>query len=351
MIELIHGGDIYSAHERGLEAVLDFSANINPLGMPDGVREALASGLGSCEAYPDPLCRALTAALSQSLSQPAERILCGNGASDLIYRLVQALCPKTALVLAPCFEEYEQALSSVGCTVRRHLLREEEDFRLTERILGDLTEEIDLFFLCNPNNPTGQTVDQGLLRRILQHCRERGIVLALDECFNDFLDNPEAHTMRDSLAQNDNLILFYAFTKMYAIPGLRLGYCLCADRGLLERMYHCASPWNVSAPAQLAGIQALREEDYRRRTAALIRSERAFLREGLAKLGCTVYGSHANYLFFRLHVPHLRERLEPRGILLRDCGNFKGLSGEFCRIAVRGRTDNEALLAAMGELT
>ncbi|WP_312640821.1 histidinol-phosphate transaminase [Hydrogenoanaerobacterium sp.] len=350
MTKLIHGGDIYSHQEKHPGGVVDFSANINPQGLPAGVKDAVIAALDGCANYPDPLCRELTEAIAQSEKLPREYILCGNGASDLIYRLVYAVRPKTAVVTAPAFEEYEQALTAAGCEVRHHLLCEEEDFLLTERILDDLTDDVQLLFLCNPNNPTGQPVQRALLTRILQHCREHNILLALDECFCDFLDEPENHVMNEFLPEYSNLILLRAFTKMYAMAGLRLGYCLCGNRSLLDAMYLCGSTWAVSNLAQAAGVQALREREYLARTKLIVAEERAYLKARLAALGCKVYGSHANYIFFRPHVSRLRERLEVKGYLIRNCENFKGLSGEFCRIAVKSHEDNTALLHAMEEV-
>ena len=349
MVQLVHGGDIYSYIENHPNGVLDFSANINPQGLPCGVKKAIISALENSANYPDPLCRELTAAIAQSENLPPAYTLCGNGASDLIYRLVYAVRPQKALVTAPAFEEYEQALTAAGCEVKHHLLQENEEFLLTQRILDDLTDDVDILFLCNPNNPTGQPISQTLLKKILQHCRQHKILLALDECFCDFLDDPDEYTMSEFLSGYDNLFLLRAFTKMYAMAGLRLGYCLCSNHALLDKMYLCGSPWGVSNIAQAAGVQALREKEYITRTKTIISQERAYLRAELCRLGCKVYGSHANFIFFRPHISNLSSRLEAKGILIRNCGNYKGLTGEFCRIAVKSHNDNIKLIRAMEE--
>ncbi|MEF9853656.1 MAG: threonine-phosphate decarboxylase [Hydrogenoanaerobacterium sp.] len=350
MFDIIHGGDIYSQQDSINGEMLDFSANINPFGMAKGVREALVAAVEKCEVYPDPLCRRLTAAVAENEDVPLKYVLCGAGASDLIYRLVYAVRPKTGLVLAPCFAEYEQALAAVGCAVRRHALREEDDFALTEGILSALTADVDIFFLCNPNNPTGSVVERELLCRILKRCKENNIILALDECFNDFLDEPQSYTMKEYLGDYENLIIFKAFTKMYALAGVRLGYVMCKKRELLGAMYACGSPWDVSVPAQLAGVRATKEKAYVKKTRALIKAERQFLKDEFAALGCRVYASQANYIFFSPHVAGLRKKLAASGILVRDCGNYKGLSGEFCRVAVKTHHENMLLLSAMKEL-
>lgn len=347
-MHLVHGGDVYSARQRLGKEPLDFSANINPLGMPQEAINAAAAALRDCVHYPDPLCRELCTALSQAEGVPEGKIVCGNGAADLIFRLVTAIQPKRALLLAPTFAEYEQALRSVGCAVERFFLREEDGFALTEAFLQRLSPETDLVFLCNPNNPTGRTAEPGLLHRILERCRACGILLAVDECFNDFLEEPDRHTLKPVLAEAANLVLFKAFTKSYAMPGLRLGYCLCGSEILAERLFSCGQPWGVSIPAQAAGTAALRENGYLQRTRRLIGQERRWLSEQLQELGLRVFPSQVNYLLFRTETAMpLRERLEALGVLIRSCGNYWGLDGRYYRVAVRGHAENERLVAVM----
>ena len=134
-MELTHGGDWagYAAQYGGMP--LDFSANVSPLGLPQGVRQAVARALDGADRYPDPLCRALRKKLSGTLGVPPQSILCGNGAADLIFRLALAEKPKRALVTAPTFAEYEQALAVADCTADRFFLREEEGFAVTEALL------------------------------------------------------------------------------------------------------------------------------------------------------------------------------------------------------------------------
>ena len=350
MFELIHGGDIYTARENFAGELLDFSANINPLGLPIGVEKALVNSICDCTNYPDPLCRELTLAIAQNENIQPESILCGSGASDIIYRVAYATHPKKAVVAAPCFAEYEQALNAAGCEVYHHILHEKDEFTLTDSILQVLTGDIDILFLCSPNNPTGAPVERELLIKILKQCDKNNIIFVLDECFNDFLDDPQTYTMKQYISGHNNLIILRAFTKMYALAGVRLGYALCQNHTLLGKMYACGSPWGVSSLAQAAGIQALKEGDFVLETKALIKKERAFLKAGLSGLGCRVYASHANYIFFSPHVKGLCKKLEESGILVRSCENYKGLQGEYCRIAVKTHSENERLLCAMEEL-
>ena len=339
-----HGGDIW-AYDRPM---LDFSANLHPLGMPPQVAQAARDAVAGAVHYPDPLCRALRAAIARRDSVSEDQILCGGGAADLIVRLCLALRPKTALVTAPTFSEYEGGLNLVGCAVRRHMLRGEEDFDLTEAILPAITADLDLLFLCTPNNPTGRLPDPALLRAVLRRCGETGTRLVLDECFLELTDG-EAAT--DLLRENRQLFLLRAFTKTYAIPGLRLGYGLCADTALLDAMFRAGQPWAVSTVAQAAGVAACALPQWPEAGREFLRRERPKLLAGLRALGLTVWEGSANYLLFRAQGDFtLKERLEGQNILIRSCANYAGLGADYYRTAVRTGPDNEQLLRALKEV-
>ncbi len=347
-MHLIHGGDVYSARQKMKQEPLDFSANINPMGMPPGAVRAAADALQQCTQYPDPLCRELRAALAAYEGIPAEQIVCGNGAADLIFRIVAATHPRRALLLEPTFAEYEQALRAMDCSIAYFPLQESEGFVLPEAFLQQLTPEINLLFLCNPNNPTGRTVSPALLQEIWKRCEEAGILLVVDECFNEFLEHPEQNTLKGVLKTGANSVILKAFTKSFAMPGLRLGYGLCGNGDLAERIFSCGQPWGVSIPAQAAGVAALQEQGYLERMRRLIQTERRWLSENLARLGLCVFPSEANYILFRTEteIP-LRERMEQHSVLIRACGNYRGLDDRYYRIAVRGHGENERLIAAL----
>ncbi|WP_206460292.1 pyridoxal phosphate-dependent aminotransferase [Anaerovorax sp. IOR16] len=358
MADLIHGGDIYSVKEKGNGgALLDFSANINPLGLPPAVKNAVALGLENCVHYPDPLCRELIRDLARYENVKEENIICGNGAADLIFRLVVAKMPYKAMVLAPTFAEYEKSLESVGCIVKHHYLKEEDHFRLREDILFALNESIEMLFLCNPNNPTGQLMDPSLLRQILVRCKENNIFLVLDECFVDFLEEPGKNTLKDFIEDYNNLFILKAFTKNFAMPGLRLGYGMCSNRELLDTLFETGQPWSVSLPAQLAGVQALKENAYLEEARALIFKEKVYLQKELERLGFTAFPAAANYIFFRLpktkdvyDSQDFKTLLQEKNIMVRSCGNYKGLTQDYFRIAVKLHEENKQLITALEEI-
>lgn len=351
MTQLIHGGDIYSASkETGIEQaqILDFSANINPLGIPKEVKQAMIESLGACTNYPDPLCRDLVQAISAHEHVVPQAILCGNGAADLIYRLARALKPKKALLLAPTFAEYELALDTIGCKCSYYMLSEETGFVLQEDYLAYLTSEIDLIVLCNPNNPTGTLIPDVLMKAILKRCEAQQITCLLDECFNDFIESGGAVSQVNQLENYSHLVILKAFTKLYGLAGVRLGYALSYDHDLLERMRVEGQCWNVSVIAQAAGKAALTQEAFRQETLQVISSERAYLQNELRRLGMTVFDSVANYIFFKSNQGvKLQETLRAQGILIRACHNYKGLDAQYFRIAVKSHRENQILIQAL----
>lgn len=348
-MELVHGGDWagYRA-EFGCDA-LDFSANVSPLGLPAGVAAAITNALPTADRYPDPLCRELRAALAGAEGVPADWILCGNGAADLIFRLALAVRPRRALLPAPTFAEYEAALQTVGCAVQRVFLREENEFAVTEEFIDAVTPETDIVFLCQPNNPTGQVTPPALVERLVRRCAACGAVLVVDECFLDFLPDRDAWTAKQLLRDAPQLIILKAFTKLYAMAGVRLGYALCGDATLLEKMRGAGQPWAVSSLAQAAGLAALQETAYAGAVRALIAEQRPRMAAGLRALGLRVMDGQANYLLFRA-TPDFGEKLRRRGAVVRSCANYPGLDAAWYRTAVRTAEENTRLLQIMEEI-
>lgn len=349
-----HGGDVYSRRIRW-----DFSANVNPLGTPEGVKEAVRRSAEDCCRYPDPRCRRLKKALGAFHQIPEDRILCGNGAADLIFQLALAMRPKQALLLAPTFSEYEKALEAAGCRQELYCLERERDFRPDVRVLeekirtmGKEGKKPEILFFCNPNNPTGTAVPKQELEELAEFLEKQKICFALDECFVDFLDHPEAFSLLQETDRFPHMVIFKAFTKLYGMAGLRLGYCVTANQALLKKMEEVRQPWSVSGTAQEAGLAALGESEYREKTKDMIRRGRKQLFEGLSDLGFQVIPPAANYVFFRdvrPEVPEgsLYEECLKRELLIRSCGNYYGLDGRDYRVCVKGEEENQVLLSLL----
>ena len=340
----VHGGDVYSRPIR-----LDFSANVNPFGTPEEVKAAVRATAENLCAYPDPYCRPLREKLGALTGTETAEVICGNGAAELIYQFAAALKPKKALLPVPSFADYESALLAAGCEPSFYPLQREKGFVLTEEILDHIGPDTDVLMLCSPNNPTGRSVHRELLLAVLDRCRKTGTWLFLDECFWELADEDKAFSLADRLRDGDRVFLLRAFTKAYGMAGLRLGYGLCRNRGLLSAMCRLIQPWNVSAPAQAAGLAALGRPDWPKRARILFRREKPWLYARLAALGLVALPGDANFLFIT-GAPGLYEKLLARGVLIRNCANYRNLRSGDCRIAVRTRAENEELLKIMGEV-
>lgn len=338
-----HGGRTHNTKIK-----LDFSVNINPLGMPESVKKSLIDGIDNFSAYPDTDCTELVKKLVLHENIRAESIVCGNGAADLIYRIVYAVKPKKALLISPTFSEYEKALCEAGCEIEYCMLSEKNNFAPNDQLLDSITSDIDILFLCNPNNPVGNVIDTALMKMAADKCAEKNILLAVDECFMDFVSDGEMYSAKPYL--NGRMVILKAFTKTYAMAGLRLGYALFGDEAFAEKIRHTGQCWSISTPAQLAGIAALNEKEYLTKSVELISAEREYMSSALKKIGFKAYPSATNFLLFRSDIP-LEKKLAEQGIAIRSCENYRGLDERYYRTAVRLHNENETLVKALERIT
>lgn len=341
----MHGGNIY-----GNEIEYDFSVNLNPLGPPDAVREALAAALNHVEEYPDPEYRELRRGLANYRQLAEEQLVLGNGASELIPGIIRALAPKTCMVTAPCYSGYETALKAAApsCQIHRIFLREEDDFTLPENICREIAHvKPDLLILTNPNNPNGKRISANRLREIAGACRGAGTVLLMDECFLA-LSGGDVDSLIHRIGEEGMppTVVLRAFTKTFAIPGVRLGYAVCSG-SLATRIQRELPEWNLSVFAQYAGLAALEPSGYIAASVEMIAQEREYLTAELKKLGLRVFPSDANYILFQSRDRELHRKLLDKAILIRDCRGYHGLTAGFYRTAVRTHRENTALLRCL----
>lgn len=349
-----HGGNVLQMAEKwGLspDEILDFSANINPLGMPDSLKQAIVNNLHLAERYPDIDYQSLHAALSRHTNCPPEWILAGNGATELIFAIVHYLKPKKALLPVPGFAEYRRALQREGCEIISYPLFEEENFQPNERILSALTSDIDCLFLCTPNNPTGQYPAPELLAKIVAHCQAHDIALTVDESFIDFI--PDHPGLTALVAQHPKLYLLRSLTKFFAIPGLRLGYLISADEKAIATMRDEREPWTINAFAALAGETVLDDREYIQQTHQWLLAEQRYLFEALSDFdSICVWRPAANYIFLHCldESINLQDALIRQNILIRHCANYPGLSAHHYRVAIKSHDANLKLIAALKQV-
>ena len=357
-LQRIHGGNLTRAAARyGIPAarLIDFSANINPLGPSPRAIRAVVEALDQVRHYPDPDCTELRAALAAYLGAREERILMGNGAAELIYLLVRVLGCRRAIIPTPTFCEYAMAVASCGGVVEKAPMPEEEGFCLPVEKINKMLPGADILFICNPNNPTGRVVETGLITEILDRAEQCGVTVVVDEAFMDFVPERERYSMVSAAGVRPNLVVLYSLTKFFGIPGLRLGAML-APPGLAARLALAKDPWNVNALAQAAGVAGLRDVDYMEATRRLVLEEKRFLFDRLASLkGVQPLPGAANFLLVKVSETgagsgQLTDRLGRRGVLVRDCAGFTGLAGRYLRLAVKTRPENEKLLTVLQEI-
>jgi threonine-phosphate decarboxylase len=349
-----HGGNIQEVCSTyGLEpgSLLDFSANINPLGYPPSLPEALMEGLPSILHYPDLNCTNLRRAIAKKTRHNEEEVLIGNGSTEFIYLIARAFRPSRGLVFEPTYSDYSRALSLVGAEVEKLVSTEVVSFRPDLGNPNLKRRQPQIVFLCNPNNPTGNLIEKEeilALAEALPQC-----LVVVDEAFMDFVDEPPRYTTLPEAGKVKNLIVLHSMTKFFGFPGLRLGYAV-AHPEVIARIEGCKEPWAVNALAQLAGEAALADEDFIFRSRQYAGTEKSFLYRELTLLGgISPIPPTVNFITSKitqegLTSTELKEALLRKGLLIRDCSNFTGLNNKYFRVAVRRREENLLLLKALG---
>lgn len=353
-----HGGNVRKASEKyGIpeEDILDFSANINPLGPPEGVYRCLQSNWQQITRYPDPENKELRRALSLHLGVEMEQVLAGNGATEIIFLLIHALKPRRVMVTAPAFSEYARAAYSGGAEVVAYPLPEEEGFNLDATGIIKGLAGVDLLFLCNPHNPASNLVPPGALKEVLEHCRHKGTLLVVDESFLDFVEQRTEYTAVPYVTSCSHVLVLYSLTKFYALPGLRLG-CAVAHRDLIARLEVCRDPWSVNRLAQLAGVAALEDSVFPHQSRRWLKEEKEFLFQKLKQVpGIRPLYPEVNFILVDLAgsgqgATEVTEKMARRGVLVRNCSSFEGLGDRYIRIAVKDRQANERLIQVLTEV-
>ncbi len=344
-----HGGDIFALPEEEREKILDFSININPLGMsPRGKKAMLHYFDRETTRYPDTGCRDLKAAMSRRYGIAPAQITCGNGATELMYAFIRGARPSAVYVPAPAFSEYRLAAEAQGVPVRSFPLDRANHFRVSSTDFLSHIEEGAVLFLGNPNNPDGQLLESTTFFRFAKAAEEKKGWLVIDESFIDFAGEGSC---RGFLASHPQVIVMMSLTKFYAVPGLRIGAAFSSEAAaaLLQKELY---PWNVNGPVQLYMKEALSDENYAEETRDVVEEERrrmALILSGHPAL--TVYPGTVNFLLLQLRngesAAQLQEKLTPYHIKIRECANYEGLDDSFFRVAVKRREDNDRLMDAL----
>ena len=379
-----HGGNIYKIfREKNIKEILDYSSNINPYGIPESLKKRITENLEILERYPDPDYVELRQKLSNLNKVNLSDIILGNGATEIIFLFMKVINPKKILIVSPTFGEYERAVKATeisGDTVslsssngdNKNIenkkieieyfeLKESDDFKLNiGNLKNELENKYDLLIICNPNNPTGKFLKLAQTEEILKECNKYNTKLFIDEAFIEFLEDGMKESIINTEGNKKNLFVTRAFTKFFAIPGLRLGYGMYFDKELEKKISEKKEPWSVNNIAELAGLTVLDDTEYVEKTLKWIAEEKIYMYEKLNKIsGMKVYETEVNFITGKideklfsegLNVKILREKMLEQGILIRDASNFKFLDERFFRLAIKDRASNERVIEAMKEI-
>ncbi len=382
-----HGGNIYKIfREKNIKEILDYSSNINPYGIPESLKKRITENLEILERYPDPDYIELRQKLAHLNKVDISNIVLGNGATEIIFLFMKVINPQKVLIVSPTFREYERAIKATERVENSSILgdsnkkedddnsyekqkieieyfelKESDDFKLNlYNLKNELEKKYDLLIICNPNNPTGKFLKLSETEQILKECNKYNTKLFIDEAFIDFLKDRMKESIINTKENRYNLFVTRAFTKFFAIPGLRLGYGIYFDKNLEKEISEKKEPWSVNNIAEIAGLTVLDDTEYIEKTLKWITEEKIYMYEKLNEItGIKPYKTETNFITVKiedklfskeLNVKILREKILEYGILIRDASNFKFLDERFFRLAIKNRKNNDRVIETLKKI-
>ncbi len=357
--EHFHGSDlekielIYGIKK---ENITSFAANVNPLGISPKLRSTLADKIDAITGYPDREYTSLRKCIATYVHTDMERIIVGNGSTELISLFIQIISPKKAFIIAPTYSEYERELSLVGGKSYYYRLEESSDFKLdVEKLNQELSDEYDLLIICNPNNPTSSAITVSDMEKILKICTQKNILCLVDETYVEFTEDVSQITSIPLAAQYENIIILRGISKFFAAPGLRLGYAICGNSTLITEVNKRKNPWTINTLAAIAGEIMFTDEDYINQTRILIKEERNRVCQML--LSCKnikVYPPTANFVLIKIlkdgiTSADLFDAAIRKGLMIRDCSTFPYLDQKFIRFCFMSPEKNTELMELLAD--
>lgn len=349
-----HGSDLEKIeHYYGIkkEDIISFSANVNPLGISPNMRKTLSEHLDAITTYPDREYTSLRQCIADYIHSDLENIIVGNGSTELISLFIQIEHPKKAMILGPTYSEYEREIFLGGGTTHYYPLKEADDFCLNlDDLTAHLNESIDLFVICNPNNPTSSAITRAQMRQILDVCKQYDIFVMVDETYVEFAENMEEITSVPLTHYYNNIIILRGTSKFFAAPGLRLGYAVTGNRDLVKSINTRKNPWTINSLAVIAGELMFTDEEYIQKTRELISAERTRIYQELQKTSdFKVYPPCANFMLAKIlrddiTSQDLFDRTIMNGLMIRDCSTFPFLDQKYVRFCFMNPDDNQRLL-------
>jgi threonine-phosphate decarboxylase len=352
-----HGSDIEkiaTLYNVPQDSLVNFAANVNPLGFPKSVSEKIATNLEILSIYPDRDYTKLREVISAYCNVSTEQVMVGNGSSELISLLIQQISPKKTLILGPTYSEYERELSLLGSSIDYYNLSSKENFQLNiKSFLERLTHNYDMLILCNPNNPTSSFLSNSVLEEILEACSLYNTFVMIDETYIEFVEDYQMASAMSLVGNHQNLMILRGVSKFFAAPGLRLGYGVTSNLNLLNKMKNAGIPWSLNSVGAFAGEFLFTDTHYINATKTLMEQEKRHLLTELRKLsGINVFNPYGNFILVQI----TREDITASqvftislkdGLIIRDCSSFEDLKGEFIRFCIMSPEDNQRLLETL----
>ncbi len=352
-----HGSDVEVVEKKygiSKEEIINFSSNVNPMGMPESVREEIIKNIDILESYPDRENNSLKASLSAYTNVEEEFIAVGNGASEVTKSFISAIAPKKSLILGPTYSEYEKELFAAGSEIDYFELKEKDNFIIDLEELGEyLKSEYDLFIICNPNNPTSTFIDAKVLEEITMLCQKYSTYVLVDETYIEFVEGFfEGKVNSTDLINNKelyNLVILRGVSKFYALPGLRFGYGLSNNAKLLETVGESMNTWSVNSLVEVATVAFTNDGMYKKASSEFIQKERVKVIDRLSRLkNIKVYDPKANFVLIKIlnevTSTELFEKAINEKFMIRDCKSFKYLDDKFIRFCFLSSEENDRLL-------
>ncbi len=350
----MHGGDLDAIEKKyGIpkKEIIDFSGNINPLGFPESVKKALAENLDVISVYPDKNYTALRKSIAAYTGADYENIKVGNGSTELISVFIKSVNASKSIILGPAYSEYENELKVSGSKFEYFPLKEEDNFEADiPKLIDALTPDIDLFIMCNPNNPTGTAITVSHLEEILAHCKKNNTAVMVDETYIEFSDNLKEICAIPLTSKYDNLFVIRGTAKFFAAPGLRLGYGISSSKKFHELLAKNQNPWSVNSLAEFAGERMFSDKEFNEKTWKLITSERRkALDEFKTWKNIKAYESSANFILLKLltdktSAAEIFEKMIAKKMLIRDAASFTFLNESYLRFCILSPEHNKMLI-------
>ena len=352
-----HGGDVYEMarhHHCTHASIIDMSSNINPLGPPPGLLHYLQASITATTRLPEVDSRQTIRQFAEHLSIDPMQILAGNGTTQFIYSIPQVLDIRKALIIGPVYSDYADACRLHQRSTSMLFADESAGFYPDFSRLSNKLDRADTVFICNPNNPTGSHIDPMELTRMCRQNPDTRFVI--DESYLPFMDDGEKNSM--ILSGLANVIVLLSISKIFAIPGLRIGF-LVAPAGIIEKFRRHLPPWSVNGLSQAAVDYLTRHQDivqsFVKKTRDYLRLQReTFFKTCEHIYPLKLYPSVTPFFLARLpdtmSSDEVCKHLADEKVLIRNCNNFPGLSNQFIRISLKAPEVNRMLAGRLVSL-